>query len=91
MTASEMLALLDGVAADELAGWVARGWVRADEGEAGFEFLEIDLARARLVRDLRRRIEVPEPAIGLVLSLLDQVYALRAQLRAALDQTPPRG
>ncbi len=91
MTLAEMLALLDGVAAEELTGWVARGWVRADEGTAGFEFLEIDLARARLVRDLRRRLDVPEPAMGLVLSLLDQVYALRAQLRAVLDQAPPRG
>ena len=35
MTLSEMLALLDGVAAEELTGWVARGWVRADEGTAG--------------------------------------------------------
>ena len=30
MTLAEMLALLDGVPAEELTGWVARGWVRAD-------------------------------------------------------------
>ncbi len=89
MDQTELLAALGDVAPDELSGWIARGWVRADGTEAAFAFLEIDLARARLIRDLRQRLDVAEPAVPLVLSLLDQVYALRAQLRQVLDRLPP--
>ncbi len=79
-----LLAELGDVAPGELAAWVERGWVRPETGEAGWEFLAIDVARARLIRDLRRRMEVAEDMLPLVLSLLDQVYTLRAQLREVL-------
>lgn len=79
-----LLAELGDVAPSELTAWVERGWVRPETGEAGWEFLAIDVARARLIRDLRRRMEVAEDMLPLVLSLLDQVYTLRAQLRAVL-------
>ncbi|MBN8898654.1 MAG: hypothetical protein J0H35_10795, partial [Rhodospirillales bacterium] len=49
-----------------------------------WEFEEIDIARVRLVYDLRRAMEVQEDTVPLVLSLLDQVYALRAELRSVL-------
>ncbi len=38
----------------------------------------------RLIHDLRRGMDVGEDTIPLVLSLLDQVYELRAQLKALL-------
>ena len=34
----------------------------------------------RLIRDLRRTMDLPEDTVELVLSLLDQVYDLRATL-----------
>ena len=79
-----LLAELGDVAPSELTAWVERGWVRPETGEAGWEFLAIDVARARLIRDLRQRMEVAEDMLPLVLSLLDQVYTLRAQLREVL-------
>ncbi len=63
----------------ELTNWVERGWVLPDTAEAGFEFREIDIARVRLIRDLRRDMDVGEDAVPLVLSLLDQVYELRTR------------
>ena len=79
-----LLAELGDVAPSELTAWVERGWVRPETGEAGWEFLAIDVARARLIRDLRQRMEVAEDMLPLVLSLLDQVYTLRGQLREVL-------
>ncbi len=36
----------------------------------------------RLIHDFRRAMAVPEETMPLVLSLLDQVYTLRGQMRA---------
>lgn len=68
----------------ELIHWVERGWVLPDTGEAGFEFHEIDVARVRLIHDLRRGMEIGEDAVPLVLSLLDQVYELRSRIKSVL-------
>jgi chaperone modulatory protein CbpM len=66
----------------ELHAWVARGWVRPEGDEPNWVFQEIDVARVRLIRDFRHTMAVPEETIPLVLSLLDQVYALRGQMHA---------
>jgi chaperone modulatory protein CbpM len=84
MQVAAVLALFADLEEAELAGWIARGWVQPEAAGAGWEFHEIDVARARLIHDLRYGMEVDEEAMPLVLSLLDQVYELRATLRALL-------
>ena len=68
----------------ELTTWVERGWVLPDSEGAVLEFHEIDVARVRLIHDLRHSMDVGEDAIPLVLSLLDQVYDLRSRLNGVL-------
>lgn len=68
----------------ELTIWIERGWVRPEPAGAGWVFQEIDVARVRLIHDLRRDMDLTEDTVPLVLSLLDQVYALRGELRAVL-------
>ena len=68
------------VTAIEVTRWVARGWVRPRDGGKDWEFAEVDVARVRLIRDLTRDMALTEEAVPVVLSLLDQVYALRAHL-----------
>jgi chaperone modulatory protein CbpM len=68
----------------ELVTWIERGWVIPDAADAGLEFHEIDVARVRLIHDLRHGMDVGEDAMPLVLSLLDQVYELRSRLKALL-------
>jgi chaperone modulatory protein CbpM len=73
----------------ELTGWIEQGWVRP-EPDGMFE--TIDLARVRLIYDLRRSLDVQEDAVPMILALLDQVYDLRRTLKAvsaALDTQPP--
>jgi len=76
----------------ELTTWIERGWVQPESTGAGWEFHAIDVARVRLLHDLRRDMDIGEDAIPLVLSLLDQVYELRSTLRAVLGalQSQPR-
>jgi chaperone modulatory protein CbpM len=68
----------------ELTEWVERGWVLPESADSGWVFHEIDVARVRLIHDLRRDMDVAAETVPLVLSLLDQVYELRGQLRAVL-------
>jgi chaperone modulatory protein CbpM len=85
MRIDAVVALIGDLDTIELTGWVERGWVQPDAAGEVWEFHEIDVARIRLIRDLRRGMDVGEDAIPLVLSLLDQVYELRGQLRRMLD------
>ena len=66
---------------DELSGWIARRWVRPEPAGDDFAFEEIDIARVRLIHDLHRAMAIAEDTIPLVLSLLDQIYELRAALK----------
>jgi len=105
-TLSEVVLSVGRVGQVELRSWVERGWVVASQaGEAELHFSEIDIARVELICDLRHDMMVDEETMPLVLSLLDQVYALRRQMnvltgaiqqqpeavrRAILDQLKPR-
>lgn len=76
----------------ELSAWIDRGWVRPDPAVTPeWVFDDIDLARIDLIYDLRRRLDVAVDAVPMVLSLLDQVYGLRATLKAmtsAIEHQP---
>lgn len=65
----------------ELRLWVSEGWVRPALGEAGPVFDEIDVARIRLLCDLRREMAVPTDAIPVVLTLIDRLHQTRRELR----------
>jgi chaperone modulatory protein CbpM len=68
----------------ELTAWVERGWIRPDRTGPDPMFHDIDIARIRLIHDLRTLMQIEDETIPLVLSLLDQVYDLRAGLRSLL-------
>ena len=82
MRFTAVVALFPELRETELTGWVERGWVRPQGDPPDWVFQEIDIARVRLIRDFRHTMAVPEETMPLVLSLLDQVYALRGQMRA---------
>ena len=84
MNITEVTELFSDLSQVELVHWVEQGWIVPDAEGATFVFREIDVARVRLVHDLRRDMDLGEDAIPLVLSLLDQIYELRSQLKAAL-------
>jgi chaperone modulatory protein CbpM len=66
----------------ELVSWIEQSFVQPEPaGEAGWHFHEIDIARVRLIYDLRRVMGTPEDQVALVLSLLDQVYELRSIIK----------
>ena len=62
--------------------WVALAWVRPDGAPGAWMFREIDVARVRLIVELRDELSLDEEALPTVLSLLDQLYEARRQMRA---------
>lgn len=85
MQITAVAALFSDLPVIELTEWVERGWVLPDSAESGWIFHEIDVARVRLIHDLRRDMDVAADTMPLVLSLLDQVYELRGRLRTVLQ------
>jgi chaperone modulatory protein CbpM len=86
----EVLVTLD-IGASELTAWVEQNWVLPVEDAGEFFFDEMDLARVRLISELRNDLGVNEDAIPVVLRLLDQVYSLRralAELNEAIQELP---
>ena len=77
----DLLKRLDGIRREELSVWIERRWVRPrQEGEV-WRFAEIDIARCRLIADMRLGFALDDEAMPVLLSLLDQLYATRRQLR----------
>jgi chaperone modulatory protein CbpM len=67
--------------ASALEAWVEAGWLMPRRDEEAVDFSAADLARARLIRDLRHDMGVNEEAIPIILDLIDQVHGLRQMLR----------
>ena len=84
MQLTAVVALFSDLQETELVAWVDRGWVRPEEAGTGPVFHDIDIARVRLIHDLRTAMRIEDETIPMILSLLDQVYDLRAGLHAVL-------
>lgn len=74
-----------GLRRQDLERWISNEWVRPDLLDGAALFQDIDVARIRLIRQLRDDLAVDEEALPLVLSLLDQIYDLRRRVRALAD------
>lgn len=76
----------------ELTHWIDAAWVHARGTRGAWQFEEVDVARIKLIHTLRHEMDIDEPALPVVLSLLDQLYELRrnaTRLNAALADLPP--
>jgi chaperone modulatory protein CbpM len=92
ITIETVIRTVGGVRERELRAWIDEGWVRPERQRGVLIFREIDVARVRLIHDLRRDLAIGDEALPVVLNLLDQLYAMRRRLRAvneAIATQPP--
>ena len=89
----ELVGRVAGLDSRELTRWVENRWVLPERRENSWIFHDVDVARVELIVEIRNEFAVEEDALGLVLSLLDQVYDLRRQLGRLSDAlaAQPRG
>jgi len=76
-----LVAEVSGLSRDDLERWIVNEWVRPERQAGAYVFREIDVARVKLIREMRDEMEVNEAALPVVLSLLDQLYDLRRKMR----------
>ncbi|MEM8631938.1 MAG: MerR family transcriptional regulator [Pseudomonadota bacterium] len=76
-----VVAKVDRLTLRELRLWVRQGWVRPARGDVGPVFDEIDLARIRLLCDLRKDMSLSLETLPTVLSLIDRLHEARRDLR----------
>ena len=89
----EVVATVRRVELRELRLWVREGWIRPAHGESGPVYDDMDVARIRLVCDLRKEMSLPLDAVPVVLSLLDQLHDVRREMRGlaeAVDRQPDK-
>ena len=75
----------------ELRLWVREGWVRPARSERGPVFDDLDVARLRLLCDLRKDMVLPTDVMPTVLTLIDHLHRTRRELRRvteAIDEQP---
>lgn len=82
---SELVDAIEKLDAIALQRWIALGWVlpRGDESRVLFD--TSDVARVRLICELRYELLIEEGSMPVVLSLMDQLYATRRALGAVLS------
>ncbi len=81
MRESEVVRMISGLKRAELRRWIAAGWVAPARRDGEARFRQIDVARLTMIVQIRQDLRVAEDSMPLVLSLVDQVYGLRNELR----------
>ncbi|MDO5603690.1 MAG: hypothetical protein Q4G25_00880 [Paracoccus sp. (in: a-proteobacteria)] len=83
-TEDEILARIETLTRPRLTAWVHARIVRPVQSQTGDLYREVDLARLALLCDLDEDFRLDDDAMRLVMSLLDQVHALRGQMSALM-------
>ena len=61
--------------------WIDGEWLIPSASGSALQFSDADLARARLIRDLKLDLGVNDEGIAIILHLLDQLHGLRSLVR----------
>jgi chaperone modulatory protein CbpM len=80
-----LLGQIPGLDPRDLDRWISNAWVRPAGPNEGRLFREIDVARVRLIVELRDDMQVNEEALPIVLHLLDQLHDTRRRMRDVAD------
>ena len=75
-----LITQISGLTAPDLERWIDNDWVRPHGLAGAYLFQDIDVARVRLICELRDELRIDEEALPVVLLLLDQLYGMRRQI-----------
>ncbi len=75
----------------QLVYFIDGAFVKPQRNASGYVFRRIDIARLELLCDLSQDLDLDETALGIVISLIDQLHAARldlADMTRAMDILP---
>jgi len=87
----EVITTISRLTRRQLVAYIEGGVVKPLRAPDGYVFAQIDIARLELLCDLTGDLELDDTALGVVVSLIDQLHAARqdlALLARAIDGLP---
>lgn len=75
---------------ETLQVWIEEEWLIPGGTAPEPVFTEADVARAKLIRDLKHDMGVNDEGVGIILNLLDQMHSLRKAVSGMLPSTGER-
>ena len=64
--------------------WIRQEWLAPGRSAAERTFTDMDLARARLIADLKHNMGINDEGLDVILHLVDQMHGLRRALAETL-------
>lgn len=83
-TETEAIAAVARLTRPRLIGFIEAQVVSPLQGDDGHVFRRIDLVRLELLCDLSDAFDLDDDALGVVMSLVDQLHTTRAELRRVI-------
>jgi len=73
-----------------LEAWIQEEWLIPADLAGEMTFSDADVARVRLIRDLKNDLGINDEGVGVILNLVDQVHGLRRVLTELLQSVHNR-
>tara|TARA_R110002126_G_scaffold45299_5_gene128614 strand:+ start:111 stop:440 length:330 start_codon:yes stop_codon:yes gene_type:complete len=87
----EVVSTVTRLTRSQLVGFVESEFVRPELHTSGYMFCSVDIARLEFLCDLSLEMDLDEIALGIVVSLIDQLHAARqdlATITSAINALP---
>lgn len=69
-----------GIEIQTLEIWLRRDWLVPEHTPSGLRFSDMDVARARLIHDLKHGFGANDEGVDIILHLMDQLHGVRSAL-----------
>jgi len=69
-----------GLQVKTLEFWLEQRWLIPEQTAVGMKFSDADVARARLIQELKTGFRVNDEGVDIILHLIDQLHGLRHAL-----------
>lgn len=85
LTEKELIETISRLTSDRLTEYLAAEIVIPEQSEQGLVYHSIDVARLELACELHEQYDMEADALSMMISLIDQMHGLRAELREVLN------
>ncbi|WP_424831714.1 hypothetical protein [Ruegeria sp.] len=85
LTEKELIETIARLTSDRLTEYLAAEIVIPEQSEQGLVYHSIDVARLELACELHEQYDMEADALSMMISLIDQMHGLRAELREVLS------